>query len=689
MNLKDDILTTLLSDNPFIIGKVNASFIDIKNKSEIYNLYLSKKSKDTNFVITRIDTPDELFSIFIACLFNNKTLIPIPSYSTDTELNNYLKQIPDNYLLIERPVKSSKKLELNYTYISNSPILGIFTSGSSGAPKVVLHSLESLYYSFLGTKEFYNIDSTDIWSLTLPTFHIAGMMILIRMFFARGKVYTGDDLIDNIITENKASILSLVPSQLQKLPKNIKSNFLKIILLGGQKIEEKLLNEYKYLPLSPTYGMSEFGGQVAASRNKDLNYEILNYRSIQEGSKTLQIKGPSMFLGYLKDKRFFPQNEVFTTNDLYKKNQNKINILGRSDSIFISGGENISPEEIESFIENKNPGSKSILVPVNDSQFSKVGALVTDLHKGDVKKALKSLHHFKRPKYILNFNDVNYIQSGIKLERNKIQNLVQDYLDKIKIDIIGNPNNQCLVFFHGFMGSSEQFTIFKDLLKDDFCLLFIDIPGHGKNKLYKFISREEIYKVILLKLSRFKKPILYGYSMGGHIALKLACEKPQNFNGIILESTSPGIKCDTIRKNRISSDSKLLSKISTQGDLNSFLSNWYEQPLFKGIKKKDQFSKIINNKKIEDVPYWSKSLKYLGAGARENLWDRIKNITCKKIILSGSEDEKYSSIAKEMQEHGFLHYKFDNESHNIHLASSKSVSKLLRANFSASTGKVE
>lgn len=107
---------------------------------------------------------------------------------------------------------------------------------------------------------------------------------------------------------------------------------------------------------------------------------------------------------------------------------------------------------------------------------------------------------------------------------------------------IGSGTN--LIMLHGWKQDVSSFWPVVDLLKDNFTLWLIDLPGFGRseNPKYDFTISDyaEIIKQFIDKLE-IKRPVLLGHSVGGRIAVKLAAKYPSLLNKLILES-SAGIK---------------------------------------------------------------------------------------------------------------------------------------------------
>lgn len=101
-----------------------------------------------------------------------------------------------------------------------------------------------------------------------------------------------------------------------------------------------------------------------------------------------------------------------------------------------------------------------------------------------------------------------------------------------------------LIMLHGWGTDVSTFWPIIDYLKGSFTIWLIDLPGFGKSDLPKKVFTITDYAKIIaqfIKENKIKKPIVFGHSYGGKIAIKLAVLYPDLISKLILESSS-GIK---------------------------------------------------------------------------------------------------------------------------------------------------
>lgn len=258
-----------------------------------------------------------------------------------------------------------------------------FTSGSTGSPTPVLHMLRHHYFSAIGSNQNLPVGPGDRWLLSLPLYHVGGLGIMFRCLFGGGAMVLPDTTVGlaRQIVCDRITHLSLVPTQLQRLLADDHSTdaakYLKVILLGGGPIPKSLLQEARKqaFPVYPTYGSTEMASQVAtASRMRPDCMQVLPHRqlSISEEGEIL-VRGETLGLLQTGDGARQPLlgvNGWYHTGDTgYLDKNSCLTVTGRKDNMFISGGENIYPEQIEMALCEIDGIDDAVVVPVDNKDF--------------------------------------------------------------------------------------------------------------------------------------------------------------------------------------------------------------------------------------------------------------------------------------------------------------------------------
>ena len=273
----------------------------------------------------------------------------------------------------------------NSKLVINNSSLIMFTSGSTGNSKAVVHTFLSLYESVLTLNSFAELSPNDIWLASLPFYHIGGFMILIRsLITACTVIFPTSPKFEDIgqtIKRSNPSHISLVPTTLRELlDHNVKPNKnLKFVFLGGGPSQTELIQAAvkKSWPIVKVYGSTETCSMVTALHPDDIKskpdsagnligqnkIKIINKNKNALGEITVSSK--SLFKEYYNDQQTTNnklQNDWYYTGDYgWIDDEGYLYIESRRDDLIISGGENISAYEIELIIR-KHPLVKDVIV---------------------------------------------------------------------------------------------------------------------------------------------------------------------------------------------------------------------------------------------------------------------------------------------------------------------------------------
>lgn len=306
----------------------------------------------------------------------------------------------------------------------NREAAAIFTSGSTGKPRGIVHTVGNYIYSALGTNDSIDLDMTDRWLLSLPLFHVGGIMIWVRTLLSGSACLLPGNLkkINEAVLEFSPTVLSLVPTQLIRL---LESETIipvlqkaKAILLGGAPSPAWLIEKALELgiPVIPSYGSTESCAQVTGvAKGADRKAYLtagrpLTYRKVRIATDgNIVVGGKTIFSRYLDapPRINAAEDRFFRTADAgYIDSQGNLVVLGRKDGLFISGGENISPFEIENSLLAMDSIVSAIVVPVPSREYGRVPWAFIEMSgsfdEKEVLAALKSrLPGYKVPKRIV------------------------------------------------------------------------------------------------------------------------------------------------------------------------------------------------------------------------------------------------------------------------------------------------
>ena len=296
----------------------------------------------------------------------------------------------------------------------------IMTSGSSGKPKIATHTFSQHLYSALGMNDHLVFGPTDQWLLSLPIYHVSGLGILFRCFFAGATLLLPDAGLPlrYAISSLQPSHLSLVPYQLKQLEHidTLTKQKIRAIILGGSSAPESLLQEAhkKGFPVFNSYGMTEMSATITCNDRPSLSSgKTLPYRELKiTENGEIAVRGKSLFAGYLEPSGYLSlpltYDGWFLTGDNGRFESNYLYVDGRRDAMIISGGENIQPEEIEAVLLGIPEIQQVCVVGVSDAEFGQrpVAFIEPMLPQSDLIKVLeKALPRYNWPVRFFGFPD--------------------------------------------------------------------------------------------------------------------------------------------------------------------------------------------------------------------------------------------------------------------------------------------
>jgi O-succinylbenzoic acid--CoA ligase len=274
--------------------------------------------------------------------------------------------------------------------ISDADLL-VFTSGSSGRPKGVRFTLANLEAAARASAAHLGHGREDNWLLAMPLHHVGGLSILVRQAHAGGSVTMMPEFEAASVARalrRDVTMLSVVPTMLRRLFDHGPFDRLRAVLVGGGPIPDGLLEQAVAvgLPVLPTYGMTETFGQVATlrpgSRVERKVHPLPGVGLRIEPSGRIAVRGEMVSPGYWgQPDRVDPW---FVTGDLgWIDDDGALRILGRADTVIVTGGENVNPESVEAVIENCPGIDALVVVGVPDEEW---GQAVSCLYQGTASK---------------------------------------------------------------------------------------------------------------------------------------------------------------------------------------------------------------------------------------------------------------------------------------------------------------
>lgn len=251
-----------------------------------------------------------------------------------------------------------------------------------------------------------------------------------------------------------------------------------------------------------------------------------------------------------------------------------------------------------------------------------------------------------------------------------------------------------ILFLHGFTGSSQEWKFILKRIGNAFIPFAVDLIGHGRSdspdneSLYNAESISRQLDAVITKLG-FSKVIICGYSMGGRGALSYYSNYSDKVMGLILESATPGIEEEALRKKRIENDDLLTQRIKKDG-VKQFCRYWLNLPLFESLKSlpQEELNNLLDLKSGNNPVGLSNSLKGFGTGTMPALWNKLGTVNFPVLLITGEYDDKFTGINEnvKLMIDSSIHEIIKDCGHNTHLEKPEEfinlVNKYLSDNFS-------
>jgi o-succinylbenzoate---CoA ligase len=326
----------------------------------------------------------------------------------------------------ERPVEgSSVDRPLDH------PRAMLFTSGTTGEPKVVVLTARNLLSSAVASAFRIGVLPDDRWYDPLPPYHMGGLAPIVRSALYGTCVVLGEFDADRALAHLHsygATGVSLVPTMLDRLlDAGDLPDSLRFVLTGGAPTSRELIErcEHRDVPIHPTYGMTETTSQVATACPEEAfarpervgrPLSFSRVRAVDGDGEALPpgepgelvVKAPTVASGYYGDPEstrtaFGP--EEYRTGDLgIVESDGSLRVIGRLDDAIITGGENVHPTEVATVLRSHPAVEDVAVVGLPDPEWGeRVCALVVadGVTKGELRAFCEGrLAGYKRPKTV-------------------------------------------------------------------------------------------------------------------------------------------------------------------------------------------------------------------------------------------------------------------------------------------------
>lgn len=395
----------------------------------------------------------EHISIFLASAQLGAIFVPLNWRLSDEELQEIVTKIDPKYLITEEENRFKTnhfKIDLNIWHLpsdykyelvetsNKDPLLMLFTSGTTGEPKGVLFHGEMLESNQWGTIKEWGLKKDDVSIVETPFFHTGGYNVILLPLLLLGgtiilsKGFDPEETLE-LIEEEQVSVYFGVPTMFQRLSESkcfdkTDLSSIRFFISGGAPCPEQLINKFlkRNIGFRQGFGMTEVGPNCFSLPPEDAIRKLGSVGRPMKHTRTMVIKddgeyakvgevgelllaGPHVCVGYYNETKKYEESfyrKYFKTGDLVKvDSEGFFYIVGRKKEMYISGGENVYPAEIEKSLKRHPSIQEVAVVSVPSEKWGEVGYAFyrgsRDISLSEARTFLNShLCRFKHPGHI-------------------------------------------------------------------------------------------------------------------------------------------------------------------------------------------------------------------------------------------------------------------------------------------------
>ena len=311
----------------------------------------------------------------------------------------------------------------------------ILTSGSTGSAHTVGLTYGNHLFSAMGSAFNIGVNPEDRWLCALPVSHISGLSIVMRSVIYGTTMVLQDRFetegVRYAIEEQGVNVISMVSTMLLRLlEEGVDLTQPRAIMVGGGPVPQGALEEAlsRGASVIQTYGLTETCSQVTTLEVKEARRKVgsvgrpllTSHLRIQDGE--ILVQGPTVASEALDGDGWLHTGDVGRIDD-----DGFLFVEGRTDEMIITGGENVSPSEVEDVLVRHPEIVEAAVVGRPDPEWQQAVTAVVVLSNGSAISAdqvrehcAASLASYKVPKRVEVVTELPRTASG-KLHRSALR----------------------------------------------------------------------------------------------------------------------------------------------------------------------------------------------------------------------------------------------------------------------------
>ncbi|MCK9280581.1 MAG: AMP-binding protein [Melioribacteraceae bacterium] len=423
----------------------------------------------------------EYVLLYLACIKIGVILVPLNFRLTPRELDILIADADPKMFIYEKDyeeqtnqINAVKNIEIKNTieglekfldeginnieftpprlFTEDDVTMILYTAGTTGLSKGVMITNKMLYWNAINTCLRLDITSNDHTQSYAPFFHTGGWNVLFTPFLLHGASHTLLQSFDpktilELMEKEKTTLLFGVPTMLQmlsELPNFDKTDLSKcrFAIVGGAAMPIPLINIWhkKGIVIRQGYGLTEVGPNCfslhqdhAIAKKGSIGFpnfyieaKIMNEEENECNANEvgeLWMRSPVVTPGYWKKEKETKESLTdgfFHTGDLVKKDEDGFYfVVDRKKNMFISGGENVYPAEIEKYLYTNTIVKEVAVIGVPDTKWGEVGKAYVVLLPDQISTEEEiinfckgNLAKYKIPKYVQILEEIPKTDAG-------------------------------------------------------------------------------------------------------------------------------------------------------------------------------------------------------------------------------------------------------------------------------------
>ena len=293
----------------------------------------------------------------------------------------------------------------------------LYTSGTTGRPKGAILTHGSITWNAINTATCWDLHGNDVTVTHTPLFHTGGWNVLTLPLLHRGATVVLARKFDpgatlRALGDHGVTLLFAVPTMFQMMlddPGFAEARFdsVRFFISGGAPCPIPLIEAFSQrcgVVFKQGYGLTEVGPNCFVLDERDavrkagsvgfpvihLDTRVVDDQSREVGADQvgeLELRGPTVCAGYWRNPEATAAATAaggwFRTGDLFRVDDEGYHwVVGRLKEMFISGGENVYPAEVERVLHELIPVVGAAVVGTPDDRWGEVGAAFVALAPG-------------------------------------------------------------------------------------------------------------------------------------------------------------------------------------------------------------------------------------------------------------------------------------------------------------------